>query len=130
LVHPQHAIVAKVGLLDPAVLEGDLSPQGATDAVDHTTLDLRGHDVGVDDRPAVHHAHDSPHPDLAATAHFHLGDLRHVGVPPAVHQRQPVSVTCGERLAPSGFLGREVEHRAGPGETWISTFSKLRHLSE
>jgi len=40
LVHPQHPIVVEIGLLDPAILECDFTPQRAADAEIDATLDL------------------------------------------------------------------------------------------
>jgi len=43
----------KVGLFDPAVLERHFAPQRGADAVHDAALDLRPHDVRVDDAAAA-----------------------------------------------------------------------------
>src|SRR4029453_2284356 len=50
LVHAQHPVVVEVGLLHSAVFEGDLPPQGTTDAEDDAAFDLCRDRVRVDDR--------------------------------------------------------------------------------
>src|SRR5690348_5237282 len=44
LIDPQHANVMEVRLLDPAILERDLAPQGTADAEHDAALDLRPQD--------------------------------------------------------------------------------------
>src|SRR2546428_13718464 len=47
LVDPQHEDVMEVGLMDPALLQRHLSPEGAADAEDDPALDLSLVRVGV-----------------------------------------------------------------------------------
>src|SRR5205807_5109972 len=66
-------------------------------------------DVGVDDAPAVHRAHDAMHSYVARGVHFHFGHLRQVGAPVAVEKGNAAPAATGQWLAPSGFSRREVQ---------------------
>src|SRR6267143_1306967 len=89
LIHSQHAVVVKVRLLDPPVLELHFTPQRGADAIHDAALDLRSHDVRVDDPAAVHRAHDPMHSYVPRTGHLHFSDLRQVGAPPAEEKGHP-----------------------------------------
>ncbi len=60
LIHAEHSVSVEVGLLDAAVLQGDLTIEGGRDAEDDRALNLRLHGIGVDDRTAVDRADDTP----------------------------------------------------------------------
>src|SRR4051812_3408138 len=53
LVDPQRSIIVEVGLLDPALLERHLAPQGAADPEDDPPFGPRPDRVWVPDRSAV-----------------------------------------------------------------------------
>ena len=65
-------VAVEVGLLDAAVLEGDLAQRGEADAHDHRALHLRADPVGVDLRPAIDRDVDARDGDRAAIADLHL----------------------------------------------------------
>src|SRR5207244_2925829 len=60
IAHAQHPVVGEVVLLDPAVLDRDLAPQGARDPEDDAALHLGPHDVRVHHGAAVHGPHHPP----------------------------------------------------------------------
>src|SRR3989442_1464453 len=110
LIDSQDAIVVKVRLFDPTVLERDFAPQGGTDAVHHPALDLRLDNVWIDDLAAVHRAHDPMYPYIARPADLDFSDLREVRAPAVVEQCDPTAAPPRHWFAPSGFLRREVQH--------------------
>src|SRR5262249_60012943 len=75
LVHSQDAIVVKVRLLNSPVAERHFTPQRGADAVYDTALDLRSHDVGVDDLAAVHSTHDPVYPYVSRAGDLDVADL-------------------------------------------------------
>src|SRR5580765_190059 len=113
LIHSQDAVVVKVRLLDPAILERHFTPQRGADAVHDAALDLRLDDLGVDDLAAVHRAYDPVHAYISRAGHFDFGYLRQVAAPAAVEKGNATPAAPWQWLAPSALLGREVQHGQG-----------------
>ena len=107
LIDAQHSIVMEVALLDPATLEGDLSPQRCCDAEDDTALDL-GHDnVRIDSDASVQDAHDTVDVHLTGLQNRDLGNLRHEATECIVHA-DAAAASVRKRLTPTRNFGRSV----------------------
>src|SRR5438445_1331040 len=106
--HAQHAVVVEVRLLDAAVLERDLAIQGGGEPVRDRTLDLALDDVGVHRHAAVHRGHDAVHLRRSVRADRDLRDLS-AKAAEGLHHRDSAVNAGGERLAPAGFFGGELE---------------------
>src|SRR5262245_12890039 len=103
LVDAQHPVVAEVGLLDAAVLDGDLAVKGGRQAEDDAALHLRANNVGihldstVDGAPGLGWIHG------AILVDNDLHDLRDKAAETDA-ERDAAASAGGQRLAPSGSL--------------------------
>src|SRR5215469_8335277 len=76
LVDSQHPVVAKVGLLDAAVLDGDLAVEGGRQTEDDSALHLGANGVWIDLHTAVDRAPDVGRIYGAILVDADLDDLR------------------------------------------------------
>src|SRR5215471_9616060 len=106
LVYSQHLVAIEVGLLDAAVLQGDLAMERRRDAENDRALDLRLDGVGIDDGTAINCADDAPYPHRSVLRHLNLGDVSHIGRE-YVLKRDASADSFRRWLAPAGFFRRK-----------------------
>jgi len=74
LVHAQDRVIVEIGLLDPAVLDGDPAIERGADAVHQSTLDLLADDVRIDRDPAIDHGGEALQARPVGGGQFDLDD--------------------------------------------------------
>ena len=108
---PQRWKIIEVVLLHAPVGDGDLVAERGTQAEGDAALELRPDPVGVHHLPAIHGAYHAFDARGTLGAGTDLGDLREVTAEGKL-QRHAAPAAGGQRRAPSGAIGREIEHRA------------------
>lgn len=76
LIHAQHRVVVKIGLLHGAHLDGNGALERRGEAVDDGALRLRAHSVGIHSPPAIHGARHATHAEGAAGRNGNPGQLQ------------------------------------------------------
>ena len=108
LVDAQHAVVVEVGLLDPPLVDGDLAIERRGQAEDQPAFELRHDGVGIDGNAGIDRAGDAAQLHLAVFVDFRLHHGRNETAERRLHA-DAASDARRQRLAPAGFLRRQIE---------------------
>jgi hypothetical protein len=89
---PQINSADLVGILDTAVLQGDLAIERGRDAEDDCALNLRLDGIRIDDGAAIDREDDPPDTNHSVPQHFDLSDVREIGPKDELRQRMEQSL--------------------------------------
>src|SRR3989442_794145 len=104
----RHFVIAEIGLLDAAALDGNGVVESGREAVNRGALDLGAHAVGVHGPAAVHGVDEAMDADLAIDD-VGLGDYRRITIEREI-TGDPAAHPVRQGLAPAGFFGSELQN--------------------
>ncbi len=108
LVDAQHAVVVEVGLLHAPLVDGDLAIERGGQAEDQPAFELRDDGIGIDGNAGIDRGGDAAQMHLALFVDFRLHHGRDETGERRLHA-DAASDARRQRLAPAGFLRREIE---------------------